>query len=78
MVISFFSINLQAVGLELYEKEILAHMFSSEFCKTFRDTFSKEHFRTTASVFQILLLAKLFDMSDFSLVETKHTTVIFL
>ena len=60
------------------EKKSLAQVFSCEFCKICKNTFFQEHIRTTTSVFQILLLTKLFDISDFSLVETKHTTVIFL
>ena len=44
-----FSIKLQASGLQLNKKEILAQVFSCEFCKISKNTFFTEHLRTTAS-----------------------------
>ena len=36
-------------GLQFYQKETLALVFSCEFCKTFKNTYFEEHLQTTAS-----------------------------
>ena len=36
-------------SLQHYQKETLAQVFSCEFCEIFKNTFLKEHLRTTAS-----------------------------
>ena len=41
-------------GLQLLKKETLARVFSGEFCEIYKNTFSKEHLGTTASVVFLL------------------------
>ena len=43
-----FLIKLQASALNFIKKEALAQVFSREFCKIFKNTFSTEHLRATA------------------------------
>ena len=38
-------------GLQFYQKETLAQMFSYEFCKIFENNFFSEYLRVTASEF---------------------------
>ena len=38
------------------KKETLVHVFPCEFCEIFKNTFSTEHLRTTASVISSLIL----------------------
>ena len=45
-----FLIKLQASGLQLYLKEALAQVLFCKFCEISKNTFSKEHLQTTASV----------------------------
>ena len=47
---SLFLIKIQASGLQLYQKENLAQVFSCEFCQISKNTFFTEHLLTmTAS-----------------------------
>ena len=39
---------LQPEACNFIKKESLAQVFSCEFCETFKNTFSKEHFQETA------------------------------
>ena len=47
---NLFLMKLQAWAGKFIKKETLAHLFSSEFCENFNNTFFTEHLRTTASV----------------------------
>ena len=40
----------KVAGLQLYRKETLAQVFSCEFCEISKNTFSTEHFWTTAEI----------------------------
>ena len=44
-----FLIKLQALGLQLIKKDNLTHVFFSEFCEIFKNTFFTEHLRVAAS-----------------------------
>ena len=46
---SFFLIKLQAKGLQLYQMQAPAQVFSCEFSKIFNNAYFEEHLRTTAS-----------------------------
>ena len=35
--------------LQLYEKEILTHVFSREYCENFKNTYFEEHLRKAAT-----------------------------
>ena len=41
-----------ALGLQLYQKETLTQMFSSEYCEFFKNAYFEEHLRT-AVVFEM-------------------------
>ena len=44
------SLFFKKVACKFYKKETLAQVFSSEFCKIFKNSFFTEHQRTTASI----------------------------
>ena len=48
-VLDSFLIKLQAESSNFIKKEILAQLFSCEFCKFFKNTYLIEHMRRTAS-----------------------------
>ena len=45
-----FLIKLQALGLQLIKKDNLTHVFFSEFCEIFKNTFFTEHLRVAVSI----------------------------
>ena len=50
LLLDFTEAATRGLGLQLYEKEALAPMFSCEFCEISKNTFFTEHLRATASV----------------------------
>ena len=45
-----FSIKMHVSTRNFIKKQVLTHVFSSEFCKIFKNTLFTEHLRATASV----------------------------
>ena len=50
---SLFS-KIVGVQASKYKKETLTQVFSCEYCKTFENTYFKEHLRTMASVHKLI------------------------
>ena len=47
----FCNIHRKVADLQLLQKETPTHMFSSEYCKIFKNTYFEEHLLTAASDF---------------------------